>query len=69
MVWTFNYEDIFNSLKEAFTHAHVLILMKLVFCIEAIGDNIGTIIVWEGLGCDKQIKKKMSYKTKLLYLG
>jgi hypothetical protein len=45
MVWTFNYEDIFNSLKEAFTHAHVLILIKLVFCIEAIGDNIGTIIV------------------------
>jgi hypothetical protein len=45
MVWTFNYEDIFNSLKEAFTHAHVLRLMKLVFCIEVTSDNIGTIIM------------------------
>jgi hypothetical protein len=69
MVWTFNYEDIFNSLKEAFTHAHVLRLMKLVFCIDVIGDNIGTIIKKEGLGCDKQIKKIMSCRIKLPYLG
>jgi hypothetical protein len=45
MVWTFNYEDIFNFFKETFTHAHVVILMKPIFYIEATSDNIGTIIM------------------------